>query len=256
MASRHRCIVRGMSETGSTPDTTTTVLITGANKGLGYETARRLGELGWRVFLGARDDLRGREAAERLSAGGADVTFVPLDVTSDDSVTAAVRTVRERTDRLDVLVNNAGITGELIGPEETLPQHLIPVFRVNVFGPVRVTHAFLPLLRAAHDPRVVMVSSGAGSLTITSDPQRKESTFPHLMYPSSKAALNMITTQYAKAIPGIRFNLADPGFTATDLNGHRGTQTVTEGTDAIVEFATTSPGETGRYRDRDGALPW
>jgi NAD(P)-dependent dehydrogenase (short-subunit alcohol dehydrogenase family) len=245
-----------MSESPSTADITTTVLITGANKGLGYETARRLVERDWRVFLGARDETRGREAAERLAAGGADVTFVPLDVTSDDSVTSAVHIVRENTGRLDVLINNAGITGELVGPEETLPHHLIPVFHVNVFGPVRVTHAFLPLLKAGHDPRVVMVSSGAGSLTITTDPQRKESTFPHLMYPSSKAALNMITTQYAKAIPEIRFNLADPGFTATDLNAHKGTQTVTEGTDAIIELATTSPGQTGRYRDRDGALPW
>lgn len=245
----------------------TTVLITGANKGLGYETARRLGELGWRVFLGARDEARGREAAEQLAAGGADVTFVPLDVTADDSAAAAVQVVREHTDHLDVLINNAGITGEVIGGEETLtkqfisvaetlPQHLIPVFDVNVFGSVRVTHTFLPLLRAGCDPRVVMVSSGVGSLTITTDPERIESTFPHLMYPSSKAALNMITIQYANSVPDVRFNLADPGFTATDLNGHHGTQTVTEGTDAIVEFATTSPGPTGQYRDRAGVVPW
>lgn len=240
----------------STPSNTTTVLITGGNKGLGYETARRLGELGWRVFLGARDEARGREATERLAACGANVTFVPLDVTSDESVAAAVRTVRESTDKLDVLVNNAGVTGEFIGPEQTLPQHFLPVFGVNLLGPVRVTHAFLPLLRAGQDPRVVMVSSGAGSLAITTDPARPESTIAHLMYPSSKAALNMVTTQYAKAIPGIRFNLADPGFTATDLNGHQGVQTVTEGTDAIVELATTSSGKTGQYRDRHGSLPW
>jgi NAD(P)-dependent dehydrogenase (short-subunit alcohol dehydrogenase family) len=234
----------------------TTVLITGGNKGLGYETARRLGELGWRVFLGARDEIRGRAASDKLAAGGAKVTFVPLDVTSDDSVAAAVELVGRSTDHLDVLINNAGITGDLVGPADTVPQHLIPVLNVNVVGPVRVTHAFLPLLRAGRDPRVVMVSSGAGSLTITNNPERKESTYPHLMYPPSKAALNMITTQYAKAIPEIRFNLADPGFTATDLNGHKGTQTVTEGTDAIIELATTSPGGTGQYRDRDGVLPW
>lgn len=244
------------TSSNSSDNTSTTVLITGANKGLGYEAARRLGELGWRVFLGARDEERGREAAEKLAATGADVTFVPLDVTSDDSVAAAVRTVGESIDGLDVLINNAGITGELVGPADTLPEHLIPVLGVNVVGPVRVTGAFLPLLRAGRDPRVVMVSSGAGSLTITSDPERKESTFPHLMYPTSKAALNMITTQYAKGIPEIRFNLADPGFTATDLNGNQGTQTVTEGTDAIIDFATTSPGPTGQYRDRDGVLPW
>lgn len=252
-----------MSESHSTSNSATTVLITGGNKGLGAETARRLGELGWRVFLGARDEARGREAAERLAAGGADVTFVPLDVTSDDSVGAAVETVRGSTDELDVLINNAGITGEQVGPmdkltspEETLPQHLIPVFRVNVFGPVRVTHAFLPLLRAADDPRVVMVTSGAGSLTHATDTQRVESTVAHLMYPTSKTALNMLTVQYAKGIPDIRFNLADPGFTATDLNHRQGTQTVTEGTDAIVELATTSPGPTGQYRDRHGIVPW
>ena len=244
-----------MSEPRGASSATTTVLITGANKGLGYETARRLGELGWRVFLGARDEVRGREAAGRLAAEGADTTFVPLDVTSDDSVAAAVRTVGECTDHLDVLINNAGITGELIGTEETLPQHLVPVFRVNVFGPVRVTHAFLPLLRAGHDPRVVMVSSSAGSQTIATDGERKDA-FPQMMYPGSKAALNMITTQYAKGVPDVRFNMADPGFTATDLNRHQGTQTVTEGTDAIVGFATTSPGPTGQYRDRDGVVPW
>lgn len=245
-----------MSDSTSTTSSTTTVLITGGNKGLGYETARRLGELGWRVFLGARDEERGAEATERLAADGARVTFVPLDVTSDESVAAAVQTVRASTGLLDVLINNAGVTGELIGPEETLPQHFLPVFGVNLLGPVRVTQAFLPLLRAGHDPQVVMVSSGAGSLAITTNPERKESAFPHLIYPSSKAALNMITTQYAKAIPDVRFNLADPGFTATDLNSNQGTQTVTEGTDAIVELATTSPGQTGQYRDRLGTLPW
>ncbi|GAB3464755.1 SDR family NAD(P)-dependent oxidoreductase [Streptomonospora sediminis] len=244
------------SASGTASGSTTTVLITGANKGLGYEAARRLGALGWRVFLGARDETRGREASERLAADGADVVFVPLDVTSDDSVAAAVRTVRESTDSLDVLINNAGTTGDRITPAETEPQHLVPVLSTNVVGPVRVTHAFLPLLRAGHDPRVVMVSSGSGSLAINTDGERKKSSFTHLMYPTSKAALNMLTVQYAKGVPEVRFNLADPGFTATDLNGRQGTQTVTEGTDAIIELATTSPGETGRYRDRKGALPW
>lgn len=253
-----------MSESQDTSNSTTaTALITGGNKGLGHETARRLGELGWQVFLGARDEARGREAADRLAASGADVVFVPLDVTSDDSVSAAVQIVGESSDRLDVLVNNAGITGEqvgpmdkLIGPEETVPQHLTPVLGVNVLGPVRVTHAFLPLLRAADDPRVVMVTSGAGSLTYATDPERTEAAVAHLMYPVSKAALNMLTIQYANGIPDVRFNLADPGFTATDLNHHQGTQTVTEGTDAIVELATTSPGPTRQYRDRHGVVPW
>ncbi|MGW4570271.1 SDR family NAD(P)-dependent oxidoreductase [Streptomyces tendae] len=241
----------------------TTALVTGANKGLGYETARRLGELGWRVFLGARDEARGKEAAARLAAQGADVVFVPLDVTFDDSVAAAVEAVGKHTDHLDVLVNNAGTTGEEVGPldrtltvEETLPQHLVPVFRVNVLGPVRVTHAFLPLLRAADDPRVVMVSSSAGSLACATTADSGRTGSAHLMYPTSKAALNMLTVQYANGIPDVRFNLADPGFTATDLNHHQGTQTVTEGTDAIVELATASPGPTRQYRSRDGDVPW
>lgn len=253
-----------MSQSPSTSDTSrTTVLVTGGNKGLGYETARRLGELGWRVFLGARDETRGREAAERLAADGADATFVPLDVTSDDSVAAAVKIVEQSTDQLDVLVNNAGITGEQVGPldklitvEETVPQHLTPVLDVNVLGPVRVTHACLPLLRKGSDPRVIMVSSGAGSLTYASDRDRPEAAVAHLLYPTSKAALNMITLQYAHGIPDVRFNIADPGFTSTDLNHHQGTQTVTEGTDAIIEFATASPGPTGQYRDRHGVVPW
>lgn len=252
-----------MTQKPDTAQQPTTALITGGNKGLGYETARRLGELGWRVFLGARDERRGLDAVDRLTADGADVTFVQLDVTSDDSVAAAVTTVSQTTNQLDVLINNAGVTGEqvgpldqLAGPAETRPEHLGAVLAVNVLGPVRVTHAFLPLLRAATDPRVVMVSSGAGSLTIVSDRERPESAVAHLMYPTSKAALNMLTLQYANGIPEVRFNLADPGFTDTDLNHHQGTQTVTEGTDAIVEFATTSPGPTGQYRDRNGSVPW
>lgn len=253
-----------MTETRETTNrTTTTALVTGGNKGLGFETIRRLGELGWRLFLGARDETRGRAAADQLAAGGADVTFVPLDVTSDESVAEAVEIVARETDRLDVLVNNAGVTGEHVGPmdsattpEETLPEHLVPVLRVNVLGPVRVTHAFLPLLRAADDPRVVMVSSGVGSLTLAADPQQREGQLPHLMYPVSKTALNMLTVQYANGIPDVRFNLADPGFTATDLNHQQGTQTVAEGTDAIVELATASPGPTKQYRDRNGVVPW
>lgn len=235
----------------------TTALITGANKGLGYETARRLGEQGWRILLGSRDPQRGQQAAEKLSAEGIAATAVALDVTSDDSVAAAVATVGEQTDRLDVLINNAGTTGPMLRPEETLPVHFLPVFGVNLLGPVRVTHAFLPLLRKATHPRVVMVSSGMGSMAITGDPERTESTMTNLTYTSSKTALNMITTQYARAIPEIKFNLADPGFTATDLNGHRGVQTVTEGTDAIITLATIGPdGPTGTFIDRSGPMPW
>src|SRR5699024_1946693 len=138
-----------MTNTRETANLPTTALITGGNRGLGYETARRLGALGWRVLLAARDERRGRDAADRLAADGADVAVVPLDVTSDESVAAAVTAVGRLTDRVDVLVNNAGITGEqvgpldqLVGPADTLPEHLDAVLAVNVLRPVRVTHAF------------------------------------------------------------------------------------------------------------------
>lgn len=122
----------------------TTVLITGANKGLGFEAARRLGELGWTIFLGSRDEGRGRAAAEKLTDGGAKVVMVPLDVTSDESVAAAVRLVREHTDRLDVLINNAGAPGRGIAPADATAEEIHSVYDTNVYGPIRVTHAFLP----------------------------------------------------------------------------------------------------------------
>jgi NAD(P)-dependent dehydrogenase (short-subunit alcohol dehydrogenase family) len=133
------------------------------------------------------------------------------------------------------------------------------VFETNVFGAVAVTNAFLPLLRAATQPRIVMVSSGIGSLAITSDPTRLESSLLGLPYPSSKTALNMITSQYSRALPGIQVNAADPGYTATDLNNNAGHQTVIEGTDAIVRLASIGPdgdGPTGGFFDRFGTVPW
>jgi NAD(P)-dependent dehydrogenase (short-subunit alcohol dehydrogenase family) len=238
---------------------TTTALVTGANKGLGRETARRLGALGWTVYLGARDPGRGQEAIAKLGADGADAHLVDLDVTDDASVAAAVAAVAERTGgRLDVLVNNAGITG---GPPreplDTVPADFLACYGVNLLGPVRVTHAFLPLLREAELPRVVMVSSGMGSLTVTTDPDRIESGFVGLVYPSSKAALNMVTTMYAKALPGWKVNAADPGYTATDLNAHRGHLTVEQGAEPIVALATLGPdGPTGGFFGQDGRVPW
>ena len=248
----------------TTPDTprstiaprATTALVTGANKGLGRETVRVLADLGWTVWLGARDEERGRAAADDLSAGGADVRWLPIDVTDDASVAAAVATVRE-AGGLDVLVNNAGISGPMTPAPETTAADFLPAFGVNLLGPVRTTHAFLPLLQESEHGRVVNVSSGMGSLGITSDSRRLESTLVALVYPSSKAALNMVTTQYAKALPGIKVNAVDPGYTATDLNGLRGTQSVQEGARAIVAMATIGKdGPTGTFTDAAGTVPW
>lgn len=232
--------------------TTTIALVTGANKGIGFETIRQLAELGWTVWLAARDHGRGTRAAASLRG---DVRFVQLDVTDDASVAAAVDTVTAESGRIDVLVNNAGIGGRFVGPEETSPADFLPVYGVNLLGPVRVTTAFLPLLRKSQAPRLVMVSSGMGSFGVTTDPRRLESTIHGLVYPSSKAALNMVTSQYAKALPDVRVHAVDPGYTATDLNGHRGTQPVEEGAAAVVA-ACTAEELAGIFVDRHGPVPW
>ena len=231
---------------------TTITFITGANKGLGYETARRLTELGHTVILGARDSERGEAAAGRLG-----VRFVPIDVTDDASVAAAAADVEAHEGCVDRLINNAGIAGNHAKAGDLTGGDAAFVFDTNVFSIVRVTHAFLPLLRRSDDPAVINVSSGMGSQALTHDPDRVESTIAAPLYTASKAAVTMLTMQYAKAMPEVRFNAADPGYTATDFNRHTGTQTVTEGTDAIVALATEAPAAgTGRFVDRFGPVPW
>ncbi len=238
---------------------TTIALVTGANKGLGYTAARRLAGLGWTVLVGSRSPERGAAAAAALATEitAGEVVALDLDVTDDASVAAAAKEVEVRYGRLDVLVNNAGVTGGMVAPLETGPAELRTALETNVVGPVRVTREFLPLLRRSAAPRIVMVSSGLGSLAVTTDPARFESGVLALHYPASKAALNMVTTQYAKALPEFRVNAVDPGYTATDLNGRQGFQTVEEGTDAIVTLASVPPdGPTGGFFDRSGPVPW
>ena len=225
-----------------------TTFITGANKGLGYETARRLIDLGHDVVIGARDAARGEAAASELGA-----RFVPIDVTSEESVRAAADSVGA----LDVLVNNAGISGGRRPVPDTTAADVHAVYDTNVFGIVRVLGAFAPLLASSSNPVVVNVSSGMGSHGVTGDPTRVESTLVGLAYPSSKAAVNMLTSQYAKAYPDMRINCVDPGYTATDFNGHSGPQSVEEGAEIIVRMACIdASGPTGAYLDAAGALPW
>ena len=226
--------------------------ITGANKGLGYETARRLVALGHTVLLGARDRERGQAAADRLGA-----RFVPIDVADDASVARAAQDVAAHEGRVDVLINNAGVLGAHGPADQLTGPDAVEILNTNVAGIVRVTHAFLPLLRRAEHPAIVNVSSGMGSFDRTHDPERVESGPVAPLYTASKAAVTMLTTQYAKALPGIRVNAADPGYTATDFNGHSGPQTIAEGTDAIVALATEGPdGGTGRFVDRVGPVGW
>ncbi|GAA3889121.1 SDR family NAD(P)-dependent oxidoreductase [Leifsonia kafniensis] len=229
----------------------TTTLISGANKGLGYETARRLIEAGHTVWMGARDPARGQQAADAL--GG---RFVHLDVTSDASVAGAAQTIAD-AGGLDVLINNAGISGPHSQAAELTADDALAVYGTNVVSVVRMIGAFVPLLRASSNPTIVNVTSGMGSFAFVHDPERIESKFNSPLYTSSKAAVTMLTVQYAKAFPEIRINAADPGFTATDFNGNTGTQTVKEGTDAIVELATRGGvGPTGTFIDRSGVAPF
>ena len=226
----------------------TTTLITGANKSLGYETARQLIAAGHTVYIGSRDPERGRKAAEEL--GG---EYVRLDVTDDASVAAAAGQIGS----LDVLINNAAIAGGLVAVGDVTADGLRRLYETNVFGVVRVTHAVLPLLEKSANPVVVNVSSGLGSIARATDPHAMESQFPALAYGSAKAAVNMITVQYAKAYPAMRINCVDPGYTATDLNGHRGTQTVDQGAAIIVRMAQLGlDGPTGTYADVHGTVPW
>ena len=234
----------------------TTTLITGANKGLGKETARQLVAAGHTVYVGARDEARGRAAAGELGA-----RFVHLDVTDDASVAAAYRQI-EADGGLDVLINNAGIEPRLAGnaiptaADETADS-MRATFETNVFGLVRVTHAFLPLLQKSAAPVIVNLSSGLASLTDLSNPESYTYFYPGLSYPASKTTINAITIQYAKAFPGVRINAVDPGYTNTDLNGRTGTQTVEEGAAIIVRMAQIGPdGPTGTFVSAHGPVAW
>ena len=240
--------------------TNKTALITGANKGIGFETARQLGRLGYRIWLGSRDDARGREAAARLRGEGHDVRSLPIDVASDESVRAAANLVGEADGKLDVLVNNAGILGgPPTPPSRQTVDEVRAVYETNVFGPIRVTQAFLPLLRAAGTANVVMVSSGLGSLGWLSDPQNQFYGVNVLGYDTSKTALNAVTVSFAKEFAplGIRVNAADPGYTATDLNGHSGYRTVEQAAAGIVWLAgLDAAGPTGGFYFEREPVPW
>ena len=228
------------------------VFITGGNKGLGHETARRLIGLGHKVYIGCRDAERGEKAAEELGAG-----LVRVDVTSDESVTNAAKELSAMEEYIDVLINNAGVSGRLMKPENMTADEMLRVYNTNVFGMVRVINAFIPLLRRSENPVIVNVASGLGSFGTVTDPSKMESRVNSIAYCSSKSAVAMLTLQYAKGLPDIKVNCADPGATATDLNGFRGKQTVQEGTDAIVKLAAIGKdGPTGVYINREGIIPW
>ncbi|MFD8388573.1 SDR family NAD(P)-dependent oxidoreductase [Streptomyces sp. NPDC059680] len=231
----------------------TVTLITGANRGLGYETARRLIKEGHTVYIGARSAERGQAAAAELGA-----RFVQFDVTDDASVDAALLAIDEREGRLDVLVNNAGIWDGIVGVEGVTAESAHAVFATNVVGLVRVTQAAIPLLRKSANPVVVNVSSALGSFWAVTNPERHQSHNAFIVYGSSKAAVSMLTVQYAKALPGIKVNAVEPGFTATDFNArYPGGRPVEESAEVVVRLATIGEdGPTGTFHEDDHELPW
>ena len=236
------------------------VLVTGGNKGIGYEVARQLAARDMQVLIGSRVPSRGQDAVNALHAEGrANVEFVELDVTKETSIAKAAAFVQDKFGVLDVLINNAGIAADRKPPSEATQGDLHYTFDTNFFGAIAVTQAFLPLLRTSKHGRIVNVSSGLGSLTQHSDPNWPFAAFNALSYCASKTALNAFTVLLANELrdSGIKVNVADPGYTATDMNNNSGPQTVAEGSEAIVSLATAGPdGPTGTYIDRNGVVPW
>ena len=238
-----------------------TALVTGANKGIGKEIVRQLAAKGYQVFLGARDVERGQKAVDDLHAlGHTDVHLLVIDVTSDDSVAQAATTLASKITALDVLVNNAGIMPA--GFKTPFVESIAEVketYEVNVFGVIRVTNAFVELVKKSQHGRIVNLSSVLASLAVSTDKNNQYSKIHALSYNSSKSAVNHLTVIYAKALEefGIKVNSADPGYTATDLNGNSGPQSVEVGAQSSIFLATLpDDGPTASYYDKDGVLPW
>jgi NAD(P)-dependent dehydrogenase (short-subunit alcohol dehydrogenase family) len=235
-------------------------LVTGANKGIGFEIARQIGRTGVMVLLGARNQAAGEEAAVKLAVEAIDARFVAIDVANHASIEAAAEGITSGFGRLDILVNNAGINDRSDGPAPTARLDAVErVLRTNFLGALAVTQTLLPLLRKSPAARIVNVSSGLGSLTQNGDPAYPSANTKLIGYSASKVALNMLTVQLAYLLrdTAIKVNSADPGYTATDLNDHRGTQTISEGAAEAVRLALLpDDGPTGTYSDSKGIVPW
>ena len=234
-------------------------LVTGANKGIGFEVARAIAQSGYVVLLGARNRATGHEAAGTLTSERLDVRFVELDVTRMETISAAAARIEADFGKLDVLVNNAGIADSHDGPPSRVSIEVMErVLRTNFLGAVAVAQAVLPLLRKSHAGRIVNVSSDRGSITRHGDATWKYAHVKVLGYSASKAALNMFTVQLAFELrdQGIAVNSVNPGFTATDLNAHRGQQTVKEGAAEIVRVALLEHGPSGKFLETGGELVW
>ena len=240
-------------------ETKKTALITGANKGIGFEVARQIAKSGWTVLVGARNEELGEEAVAKLRADGLDAHFVRIDLDEHQTATTASDSIRAQFGRLDLLVNNAGVSGKADGPPSKASlSDVETVMRTNFLGSVAVTQAMLPLLQQADRAQIINVSSELGCISRQNDPSWKYFPVKVLAYCASKAALNMLTVQLAYEFrdTNISVNSVNPGYTATDLNGHSGPQTVKEGASEIVRLALLDTPPTGKFLETGGELPW
>jgi len=241
-------------------------LVTGANKSIGFEVARQLAQKGIYVYLGSRNLENGVEAVDKLKAKGLNnVEVIQLDITDDESVLKARKEIGKKTKVLDILISNAGIYG---GYPQTALDSTIDQFKAaydtNVYGVVRVTQAFIDLLKKSPAPRIVNVSSSQGSITLHSDPTYKYYDYKGAVYLSSKSALNMYTVVLAYELKNTNFkiNAVCPGYTKTDFNGHRGPGTVKDAGKRIVKYALIgNDGPTGKFFSEEnnpetGEIPW
>ena len=235
-------------------------LVTGANKGIGLAIARGLAKAGLSVWMGARDRARGEEAAKQLQSEGLDVRFLEIDVANEDSVRSAAETVASKTGALHVLVNNAGIILDRTRPpSEARMEDIKATFEVNLYGPIRVTQAFLPLIKAGKDGRIVNMGSGVGSLALIVDPTSMYSSVNFLDYTTSKVALSAVTVAFAKELEplGIKVNVVEPGNVQTDLNDNQGMLTPEEGAATAIRMALIDKdGPTGGFFGSHGRQPW
>jgi len=235
-------------------------LITGANKGIGFEVARQLGRNCCTVLVGARNPALGREAAAKLHDQGADARFLDLDVTRRETVEAAAQFIEKDFGKLDILVNNAGAVDPGDGPPSVANLAAVErVFQINFFGALSVAQVMLPLVRKSPAGRIVNVSSGLGSLAFNSDPNYIKSSYNWIGYCASKAAMNMLTVQLAYELRNtpIKVNSSAPGYTATDMNHNRGTQKVEQGAAETVGLSLLpADGPSGGFFSSAGPKPW
>lgn len=235
-------------------------LVTGANKGIGFAIAKGLAEQGMTVWMGARDPERGEKAVTQLRSDGLDVRLLVIDVADDTSVKQAATRLSEEIDALHVLVNNAGILVDVTTPPSQVTMEAIKsTFDVNLFGPIRVTQALVPLLKAAGEARIVMMGSGVGSLTLITDPRSLYSSVNLLDYTASKVALNAVTVAFAKELEpfGIKVNVVEPGHVRTDLNNNTGFVSPEEGALTAIKMAMIgNDGPTGGFFGSHGRQPW